>query len=261
MDPYIEACGWWEGFHGHLIEAIFRAVAKTLPRRYTVITGTRSYVVLMGADGKEAHVTVPDVTITEPAEKARPRKRQGGAAVASPPQGGKGMTMRAFFGERVKERFVEIYAQREERFLVTCIEVLSPSNKRPGSEGWKEYELKRQAMLMGQANFLEIDLIRSGKKMPMLDPWPDSPYSLLVCRASDAPYCRVWPGHFAEPLPAVPLPLLDPDPDLTLDLQPLIDEIYAIGRFDDLINYDQKLTPALPKEDAAKLRALLKARR
>ena len=57
------------------------------------------------------------------------------------------------------------------------------SNKRQGSEGWQVYERKRQALLLGKANFIEIDLLRGGHKMPMLTPWPDSPYTLLVCRA------------------------------------------------------------------------------
>jgi hypothetical protein len=83
--------------------------------------------------------------------------------------------MSAFVAEKLKETFVEIYLEGEECILVTCIEVLSPSNKRRGTEGWKDYERKRQAMLLGRANFIEIDLVRGGSKLPMLDPWPDSP--------------------------------------------------------------------------------------
>src|SRR5262249_53130378 len=143
--------------------------------------------------------------------------------------------MKAFIAEEFKETFVEIYAQDEERYLVTCIEVLSPSNKRRSTEGWQQYERKRQAMLLGRANFIEIDLLRGGEKMPMLTPWPDSPYPLLVSRASRAPSCRAWPAHFQRRLPVIPVPLRSPDPDLMLDLQPLTDDIYALGRYDDRI--------------------------
>src|SRR5947199_4656650 len=128
--------------------------------------------------------------------------------------------MQAFIAEKFEESFVEIYAELEERILVTCIEVLSPSNKRPGTEGWQVYERKRQALLLGKANFIEIDLLRGGHKFPMLTPWPDSPYTLLVCRAFNAPYCRAWRAHFQRPLPVIPVPLLYPEPDLQLDLQP-----------------------------------------
>ncbi len=53
MDPYIEACGLWEGFHGHLVEDIFRALAPVLPRGYTIDTAVRSYGVLMEAEARK----------------------------------------------------------------------------------------------------------------------------------------------------------------------------------------------------------------
>jgi hypothetical protein len=155
---------------------------------------------------------------------------------------------------------VENYLEDEERTLVTCLEVLSPSNKRPGTEGWQEYQRKRQAMLLGQANFLELDLLRGGRKMPMRTPWPDAPYTLLVSWAINAPYCRVWPAHFNARLPVIPVPLLDPEPDLSLDLQPLIDEIYALGRYDESLDYTRPPRPALPDADAVWLAERLKDR-
>src|SRR5437762_13032691 len=129
---------------------------------------------------------MPDISITESAAVRGPRKKKGGVAVVEA-EAADSVAMQAFIAEEFKETFVEIYAELEERVLVTCIEVLSPSNKRRSTEGWDEYQRKRQAMLLGRANFIEIDLLRGGHKMPMLDPWPDSPYTLLVCRASSAP--------------------------------------------------------------------------
>ena len=132
--------------------------------------------------------------------------------------------------------------------------MLSPSNKRRGTEGWREYERKRQAMLLGKANFIEIDLLRGGDKMPMLTPWPDSPYTLLVSRST--PRCRAWKGYFQRRLPAIPVPLLSPDPDLRLDLQPLLDGIYSLGRYDERIDYTRPLTPPLPDGDAVWMREI-----
>jgi hypothetical protein len=169
--------------------------------------------------------------------------------------------MQAFVAEKFRESFVEIYLQGEERTLITCVEVLSPSNKRPGTEGWKEYTRKRQAMLLGHANFLELDLLRGGQKMPMRTPWPDAPYTLLVSWSMNAPSCRAWPAHFNAPLPAIPVPLLEPDPDLRLDLQPLIDEIYVLGRYDELLNYERPLQPPLSEPDASWARERLRQRR
>jgi hypothetical protein len=115
-------------------------------------------------------------------------------------------------------------------------------------------------MLLGEANFLELDLLRGGKKLPMLTPWPEAPYTLLVSRVDNAPYCRVWPAHFTTRLPVIPVPLIKPEPDLRLDLQPLVDEIYALGRYDELIKYDRRLEPALSGADAAWVRKQLKQR-
>jgi hypothetical protein len=257
MDPYIEAGGLWEGFHNHLIEAIFQAAAPRLPKGYTADTAVRGYVVLQESEGKKEQLVKPDVGVTEPAGGKKPRKRKGGVAVAPSDLSAESIPMRAFVAQRFEEAFVEIYLEGEQRVLVTCIEVLSPSNKRRGTEGWREYERKRQGLLLGQANFIEIDLLRGGRKFPMLDPWPDSPYTLLVCRASEAPSCRVWPVALQRRLPPIPLPLLDPDPDLTLDLQPLLDTIYALGRYAERIDYTRPLSPALKGEDAAWVRDLL----
>ena len=78
------------------------------------------------------------------------------------------------------EALIEIYEASPGQRLETCIEVLSPSKKRPGTEGWELYQRKRQSLLRGNVKPMEIDLLRGGQRMPMLDPWPDSPYTLLV---------------------------------------------------------------------------------
>ena len=134
---------------------------------------------------------------------------------------------------------------------------MSPSNKRPGTPGWELYQRKRQARLLGEANLVEIDLLRGGKRLPMVDPWPDSPYTLLVSRRSTAPLCRVLRAHYAKPLPPVPVPLLEPDPDTSLNLQMLIDDIYRRYRYDQEIDYGKPLTPPLPADDVARLQEQL----
>jgi hypothetical protein len=78
--------------------------------------------------------------------------------------------------EEHREAFVEIYEATPEQRLVTSIEILSPSNKRPRTPGYDLYLRKRQSLLLGDANLVEIDLLRGGSRMPMLDLWPDSPF-------------------------------------------------------------------------------------
>jgi hypothetical protein len=110
-------------------------------------------------------------------------------------------------GENGFEVFLEIRLAEPEKRLVTGIEVLSPSNKRPKTKGWRLYNRKRQAFLAGKAHFVEIDLLRRGRRMPMANSCPESPYYHLVSREQDAPYCKVWPAHFMHPLPTIPIPL------------------------------------------------------
>jgi hypothetical protein len=84
--------------------------------------------------------------------------------------------------------------------------------------------------VLGNVNLVEIDLLRSGQRMPMLDPWPDSPYTLQIARAGSQ-LCRVWRAHYRHSLPVIPVPLAKPDSDIPLDLQPMIDEIYQRFRY------------------------------
>jgi hypothetical protein len=159
--------------------------------------------------------------------------------------------LRAFIDQEYKEKFIDIFELKPKRRLVTCIEVLSPSNKKRRSLGWRKYLRKRQALLLGKANLVEIDLLRGGQRMPMLDPWPDSPYALLVAREERSPRCRVWPAFVDHPLPAIPVPLSRPDVDLTLALQPLIDAIYERGRYREEIDYRAPLAAPLSAEQTA----------
>jgi hypothetical protein len=259
MDPYIEARGLWEDFHNHLIEQISGQLVDAAPRHYRVRTGERSYLVLVESGEKKDHPFIPDVSVKAP---KRPKKgpKKGGTAVAelAPEEGP--VALRAFIEEEHREAFVEIYEADPEQRLVTTIEVLSPSNKRPGTPGWDLYQRKRQSLLLGGVSLVEIDLLRGGQRMPMVDPWPNSPYTLLLARAKKWGYCLAWPAHYRRPLPTIPVPLAKPDPDLSLSLQPLVGVIYQRYRYEDSIDYAKPLAPPLDAEDAAWLEQQLRAR-
>lgn len=253
MDPYIEERGLWADFHDDLIAEIKRALAALLPDRYFVQTGERSYVVLAGTEGKEERAFYPDVAV----EAVEPEQVMETAPVAVADSA---VTMRAFIDEHFRENFIEIREADAETRLVTCIEVLSPANKRKGTEGWEQYLRKRNGLLLGSANLVEIDLLRGGRRMPMADPWPNSPYYLLVARQSRAPHCRVYPAHYRHPLPPLPVPLAAPDPDVTLTLQPMIEAVYDRSRYARRIDYTQPLSPALSSEDVVWLGQQLRLR-
>jgi Protein of unknown function (DUF4058) len=254
MDPYIEGCGYWRDFHGHLIEKIFDEVSVNLPEKYIARTNERSYIVLIETDDKADRHFEPDVKVTSLRETKSANK---GSAAPAAVANGAPVSVRAFIEDDFVEKFIDIYEVEPERRLVTSIEVLSPSNKKKGSPGWKKYLRKRQALLLGKANLVEIDLVRGGTRMPMLDPLPDSPYYVLVAREDWAPVCKVWAAYFDKRLPTVPVPLSKPDADLTLDLQPLVDGIYARSRYAQSIDYSRPLKPSLTTAEAAWLQRRL----
>jgi hypothetical protein len=261
MDPYIEACGLWGDFHQDLISEIKRALAQAAPERYLVRMQERSYLVLIESEGKASHPFVPDISITAPEKPKKPSRKKGGVAVAEPAAGPEPVTMRAFVTEEHLETFVEIYEAGPEQRLVTTIEVLSPSNKRPGTPGWDQYLRKRQSVLLGDVNLVEVDLLRGGQRLPMLDPWPVCPYTLLVARAKKYQLCRVWRGDFRQTLPPIPVPLAKPDPEISLDLQPMVEAIYQRSRYERSIDYTRPLTPPLAPEEVEWLAGRLRAGR
>jgi hypothetical protein len=251
MDPFIEAFGLWEDFHSHLIEEIARSLAETAPERYVVRTGERSYVVLAETGQQEArHPFKPDVTLSHK-EDALGKS----TALAEAPAEAAAVTMRAFIEEPFRETFVEVRSAGRVSELVAAVEVLSPSNKRKGSPGWDEYLRKRQALLLGAAHFIEIDLLRGGQRMPMIDAWPESSYYLLLCRKSAAAVCKVWAAHALSPLPPIPVPLLPPDADLSLSLQPLVEAIYSRYRYARSIDYANASSARLSPQEAQALQA------
>lgn len=262
MDPYIEASGVWEDFHHNLITEIQGAISAALPERYVVRAGERSYVVLSARNGEDESLTRPDVVAhRRRTVEAAPAAAGPATAVLEAPEGQPApVRMRALVETEYREGFLEIRELNPQRKLITCIEVLSPSNKRPGTPGWLQYNRKRQAYLEGAANFIEIDLLRGGRRMPMEDDWPDDPYYLLVCRKQEAPHCTVWPGHFLRALPPIPIPLAPPDADISLSLQPLLAAVYARSHYERDIDYHQPLHPPLSPAETAWLEARLRER-
>jgi len=259
MDPYIEARGYWGDFHDDLIQEIKRALASAVPEKYRVRSGERSVIELVEQEGKTERAMYPDVAVTGPLNRSG--AGEGGVATAEPATASPSMALRAFVAEEFRERFIEILTTEPERRLVTCIEVLSPSNKRHGSTSREQYLRKRQALLLGEANLVEIDLLRGGTRMPMLDPLPNSPYYLLVGRWYKEAVCQVWPASYLERLPPVPVPLDRPDPDVLLDLQPMVDAIYQRSRYGLDLEYTKPPDPPLPDADRTWLHEQLAERK
>jgi hypothetical protein len=259
MDPYIEANHLFEDFHNKLVGDIERELSRLVPERYAVRTGERSYVaVTEGDDEPGQHHFVPDVAVTSGRGSTRRQRQPQGPTNTAEGQTAPGaVMMRPLVKSEYREPFLEIYQTDPDRKLVTGIEVLSPSNKTPNTKGWRLYYRKRLAYLSGHANFVEIDLLRGGRRMPMSSPWPDGPYYLLT-KYKKRQVCVVWPAHGTEPLPPLTIPLAPPDPDITLALQPLVEAIYARSRYSRDIDYHRPLTPPLSAAEQAWLEERLR---
>jgi len=146
-----------------------------------------------------------------------------------------------------RHAYVEI-RDRQKRDLVTVLELLSPSNKRPGADR-EQYLAKRRQLLSSPVHLVEIDLLRGGPRLPV-DGLPGCDYCALVSRAQDRPRVALWPVLLRDRLPAVPIPLRSPDGPAQLDLQGLLDRLYDSAGYEDYL-YDGLPQPPLSALDAA----------
>jgi hypothetical protein len=130
--------------------------------------------------------------------------------------------------EEVEPRWVEICSAKGK--LITVIEVSSSWNKAP--RGRRDFDLKLRGLVQGGVNVMEIDLIRGGcSAHDDRASWPQEPCQVIVTRAAEPGRREIYPCPLREPLPAVAVPLRVNEPDAALDLQPLIDRCYRLGRY------------------------------
>jgi len=154
QDPFIEkADGLWGDFHDKLIGELERELSARIPDHYVVRLNARSYIAI--EEGPGSFQMVPDVSLERrPGDQVRRAASEnisgGGTTTLSAP-----VVMHAPAEVEQREPFIEIFGLNPDRHLVTGIEILSPSNKRPGTPGWDEYFRKRSAFLKGAANFVE----------------------------------------------------------------------------------------------------------
>ena len=144
--------------------------------------------------------------------------------------------------------------------VVTVLETLSPANKRPGGDGWREYLQKRKEVLHSQSHLVELDLLRGGARLPMMGPLRPADYYAIVSRRQRRPRAAVYAWTIRDRLPTVPVPLMKGDPDVPLDLQAAFTTVYDRARYDLSLNYHADLQPPPRDADAEWMRGLLPSR-
>ena len=129
------------------------------------------------------------------------------------------------------------------RKIVTVIEVLSPTNKKD-KDARAEYLKKRRNLVLSKVNFVEVDLLRAGQPMPLIDPPPPNDYRILICRPGREERRRVF-LPVDGPVPAIPIPLVPGDAEPVLDLNSILNSLMDRAGYDIVIDYRRPPSPPL----------------
>lgn len=234
MNPFLEQRSVWHDFHEAFLPAVREELAQQVRPDFYIRIDEHVYIHELSAEERQ-FVGRGDVTIHQPGQ---PQHTAGLATVEAPSQ----VRLPAVDIEQLS--YLEI-CDREDQRVITVIELLSPSNKKPGPDR-EQYVAKRSELLRRYVNFVELDLLRGGPRMPM-EHLADCDYYALVSRWPERPDAGVWPIRLREPLPTIPIPLDAAHPDARLDLLKVLNRVYDAAGYEDYIYRGQpepKLSPA-----------------
>lgn len=244
MDPYLEHHDLWSDVHSRLITALADAITPLLPPPYYAAVETRSYV----ADPEALLLAGrPDLLIGHEREAPPPptveQTAVAGAGFAE------GVIVELPAPDVARETYLEVREPPGDEAIVV-LEILSPDNKQPG-EGRRQYQAKRRRVFDSLTHFVEIDLLRGGQRFPyrVRNGQAAGTYAILVSRADDRPFGRLYPFELREPIPVFPLPLKTGDPAIPVELGSVLREVYERARYARRIRYQSPPPPGLSDED------------
>lgn len=239
MDPYLEHPMLWPGFHVQMMVALANQLQPRIEPRYIASLEERVYIDI------PQRRFIPDVLIKKTREPSAP------LAIVQP------MADTPLLLEvdplQVRETRVEILDLYQGKKLVALIEVVSPANKARGP-GRRSYRSKQRDILKRDCHLVEIDLLRRGRHVlaiPQRRVAEAKPYEYLAS-VSRHPWRQVfelYPRRLRERLPRLRIPLAEPDPDVTLDVQAAVEKVYGEGRYMRLVRYEEPCEPRLAPED------------
>lgn len=252
MDPFLEK--HWGDVHHRLVQYSCDALQPRLPEDLRARVEERVFV---ESEPSRVRQVIPDVSVSELHEPAFPigSSREGvGMGVAEP-------LIFEVPSIPVTEGYIEI-RERSGARVITVIEFLSPANK-TGGEGRAKYLEKQREVLRSDVSLVEIDLVRPGERVLAL-PAADIPveyrrdYLACVSPGWKRDRRELYPMPLRKRLPVLPIPLRRNEAPVNLDLQALIDQVYAAGRYDDL-DYRSNLETGGTAEEAEWIAKLLQA--
>jgi hypothetical protein len=235
MNPYLEEKSVFHSFHEQFAVHCAEVLTKQVRPKYFVTLDKNIYIHELPAS--QRLLGRPDVIVGTGASRA---KASHAATLVAPHYGEFGPAI-----DVLKEVFVEIH-ERETKTVVTAVELLSPTNKKPGPDH-DAYCTKRLRLFRSQSHFVEIDLLRGWQRMPV-EGLPNCDYCVLVSKSDERPRVGLWPLMLRDPLPKIPIPLLPGDAPAELDLQSLLHRLYDAGGYEDYI-YSGRPEPPLSAAD------------
>jgi hypothetical protein len=243
MNPWLEHPSVWHGFHHLYIARLCRQIAGQVAPRYVVDIDDDVYI--HDESGETAGRFRPDVGVSR--EEDSPWLGRGTSAIQAP-------ALVELPREDVERIAYLKILDGEGREVVTVVELLSPTNKRRG-ENRTSYLGKRRAILAGDVNLVEIDLLRAHPPMPPPDR-PPCAYSVMVVRRGWGSVAEFWPIGLRDPLPIVPIPLRSDDLDARADLKAALDGAYDDAAYASRV-YKKNPDPPLSPEDEVWARGFL----
>ena len=231
MNPYLEDPRFWQGIHLRLIAAIDSELSAALPAEYLSSIEERVYIV-----GWEEYYR-PDNAVMQRAPDQFPASRSGAKGQTAVMEREAATTFDEpitleWIPETVHEPFIAIRTLNDAEELIAAIEVLSPTNKQDGL-GWDSYKNKQTTLYNSPVHFLEIDLLRAGrrtlppdgaagKRLALFD------YFVSLHKGGKGESIDLWPILLQNRLPHIQLPLAGED-FVPLDIQNVVNRACSDG--------------------------------
>lgn len=239
MNPYLEDPGVWHDFHLAFAVMIRNDLVPQVRPDFYVTTDDHLYIHELPEGGRRL-LGRSDLSVVE--GRAEHRAATETTATLEAPHRGR-LVVDA---DILREPFIEI-RDRMSRQVVTEIEIISPTNKNPGSDR-EQFLAKRRELIASTVHYVEIDLLRGGPRMPIRD-LPDCDSYAMVSRYEERPEVGLWPVSLRESLPTIPIPLKSGYRDVRLDLQAILHQTYDGAGYADYI-YVNEPKPPLSDENA-----------
>lgn len=239
FDPFLES-QLWDDFHTQFVTIIREMLVPRVRPQYLVNVERYVYMTQPDDEDEVVKIIAPDVFVSDTGHGWREYAGRPVATLAP---------VRNRLPMPKRRRAYLTIRTKEFREVVTVIELLSPSNKARG-DGVAEYLGKRANMQSSTANLVELDFLRGGQRLPTSNPLQPGDYFAFVSHANERSYVDVYGWSLRDRLPAIPIPLAEPDPDVLLDLQEVFTTTYDRAGYDYALNYRAPVRPPLTADEA-----------